>query len=231
MTVRKAILSTLVACAITFATSSLADTFTFSQLSNNAGQDISPQLSVDVTDAGGEVCFSFSNIGPISSVIAEIYFDDAPPGAGNDLGYLGEISMISGSAGGWTAYEGSPNDLPGGNTATPPFTTAGNPVQYATADNPSPANGISNGTIDNHESLNIYFFYKNNGTIDDVVQNLRDGALRIGLHVTGIGTSGQSDAYITGGLPVPDGGATIALLGMGLAVLGVGKIKTRKRSP
>lgn len=204
-----------------------ADTFTFSQLSNNAGQDISGQLSVDVTDASGEACFSFSNIGPISSVIAQIYFDDAPPGSGNDLGYLGQIDMITGNAGTWRAYQGSPSDLPGGNTANPPFTTDGTPVQYATAANPSPQNGISPG-----ESMNIYFTYKNSGTINDVIADLMSGALRIGLHVTGIGTSGQSDAYITGGggTSVPDGGATLVLLGMGLAVLGLGSYRQIKRS-
>jgi len=202
-----------------------AESFGFSQLSNNAGVDISAQLNVDVADVGGEVCFTFSNIGPISSVISEIYFDDAPAGPGNDAGYLGVMTSIGA---GWSTYSGSPSDLPGGNTADPAFTTAGSPIQYATANNPSPKNGIDLG-----ESLDICFTYKNGGDINDVIADLISGALRIGLHIQGIGTSGQSDAYITGGggtTSVPDGGATLLLLGMGVTALGIGSIKGLKRS-
>jgi hypothetical protein len=201
-----------------------ADSFGFSQLSNNAGVDISNQLSVDVKDVGGEVCFTFSNIGTISSVISEIYFDDAPAGPGNNTGYLGWMTEVGS---GWSSYSGSPSDLPGGNTAIPAFTTDGTPIQYATANNPSPKNGIDLG-----ESLALCFSYKNGGTIDDVIADLVSGALRIGLHIQAIGTSGRSDAYITGGgtTSVPDGGATMLLLGMGIVALGIGSLKGIRRT-
>lgn len=209
--------------ALLACTNTNADSFEFTKLSNNAPDDLSGQLKLEVADFGGEACFSFSNIGPISSSIAEIFFDDAPPGSGNDLGYLGTISMITGNAGDWQAYKGSPSDLPGGNTATPPFTTDGDPIQYATANNPAPKNGINVG-----ESLNIYFSYKNGGTIADVLADLTSGALRVGLHVTGIGQ--YSDSYITGGskVSVPDDGATLVLLGLGLSVLLLGAVRFKQ---
>lgn len=203
-----------------------ADSFGFSQLSNNAGIDISDQLKVDVEQDAGKACFTFRNLGPISSAISGIYFDDAPPGVGNADGYLGDMVYIDS---GWTAYTGSPSDLPGGNTAVPPFTTAGDPIQYATADS-SGGSPINSTTIGPEESLKICFTYKNGGGIDDVIADLLAGALRIGLKVQSIGTSGQSDAYITGGAgtSVPDGGATILLLGLGLIALGIGGTKSLK---
>lgn len=223
MTKANIIKALVVSAALSFTASSQAESIGFTQLTGNT-TDISDQLTLNVSDAGGEVLFSFGNIGPISSSIAQIYFDDAPPGAGNDLGFLGMITMIDGDAGEWRAYQGSPSDLPGGQGAVPPFTTGGDPIQYATASNPAPQNGINVG-----ESLNIYFTYKNAGTINDVISDLLSGALRIGLHVISVG-GGDSDSYITGGREtnVPDDGATIALLGLGLIAVGYGSMKIKR---
>jgi len=205
--------------------------FGFEQLSDNAGLDISSQLSVDVTDGGGEVVFSFSNLGPISSSIGQIYWDDAPAGVGNGDGSLGMISQISSSD--WTAYSGIPI-FPEGWDATPPFSSLGDPVQYATANWPWPENGVGAS-----ESLDIAFTYKSGG-IADVLADITSGALRIGLRVFSIDNEGEIrpfDGYIsvdgnsgTVITSVPDGGATMILLGMGLVILTLGGYRNLKRS-
>jgi hypothetical protein len=163
------------------------------------------QLSVDVTNPGaGQVLFMFSNTGPAASSIAAVYFDDGPPQS-----LLGIASIQNGS--GVSFSQGaSPGNLPGGNNASPAFvTTAG---FSADSNPPRQPNGVNPG-----ESLGITFNLQGGQTFDDVLTDLDNGALRIGIHVQGF-TDGGSESFVNTPAPVPEPG-TFMLVGTGLVSL------------
>lgn len=158
------------------------------------------QLSVDVTDlGGGQVGFTFQNAGPDASKISEIYFDDGT--------LLGIASVIDGP--GVDFEQGAnPPDLPGGQNASPPFNvTAG----FLAQSQPSPSqNGVGPG-----EWVTIVYDLQGGGTFADIVDDLTNGDLRIGLHVIAY-TSGGSESFIN--VPVPEPGTAVLVAG-GLALL------------
>jgi hypothetical protein len=170
-------------------------------VSNNDAGDCaigSAQIAVDVTDGpgAGQVSFTFTNSGPEASSIADIYFDD---------GTLLGIASITNGSGVSFSQGASPGNLPAGNNATPPFeATAG-----FTADSDAPAqpNGVNPG-----ETVTIIFNLLAGGTLQDVLDELGDGRLRIGVHVQGF-ESGGSEAFVNTPLPEP---GTLALLAAGL---------------
>ncbi|HVK59482.1 MAG TPA: VPDSG-CTERM sorting domain-containing protein [Candidatus Kapabacteria bacterium] len=181
--------------------------FGFTQISTNTNTTVASQFSVDVTAFDADtVSFAFTNTGSIASSIAEIYFDD---------GLFGAISIVN-SAGVNFVLGASPADLPGGNAVNFTATTAVN----SEASSPAPSNGINPG-----ETLTLRIDvggYNDFATVISKLQNPdANGDIRIGLHVTGI-AGGGSDAFVSGGgRSVPDGGATLALLGSVLAGVGV----------
>jgi hypothetical protein len=207
-----------VALALGLSSSAFAVSYNFTKISSNAPDDLGSQLAVDVTDAGsGKVDFKFTNNGSIASVIAQIYFDNT----GGTLGAM--ITPFVDSGAGVSFSSGAnPGNLPSGNNLNPDFVA----TAAASADNPAPSKGINNGATD---WLTISFNLAATKSYQDVINALNLGpdndSLRIGLHVTGIGTSGQSDAYVTEGNRVPDGGTTMTLLGM--ALLGLGAAQRR----
>lgn len=164
-----------------FVASASADTFTFFKITNNNPEDLSAQLSVNVTDAGGGlVSFEFLNNVGIASSVTQIYFDN---GSGSFLSALalGTQTGVDFSIG------GSPPNLPAGNTVS--FTAD----YLATADSPVAPNGINSAT----DSLQLL----GTGTLANIIAGLTSGDLRIGLHVQAIGQLGGSDSYVTGGTP------------------------------
>lgn len=173
------------------------------------------QLSVDVSDLGGnQVLFSFFNTGSAQSTISEVYFDD-----GTLLAIASLIDKDDG-VGGDTNVDftqgANPPDLPGGNSITPAFqVTAG---FLADADNPAPKWGVSPG-----ESLGIIFDLQSGGSFADILTELGNGDLRIGLHVINF-TSGGSESFVNNPVPVP---AAVWLFGSGL--LGLAGIARRKK--
>jgi hypothetical protein len=168
------------------------------------------QLSVDVTDAGlDQVLFTFHNSGPNDSSIADVYFDDGT--------LLGIASIDNSDTGVDFATGASPPNLPGANNASPPFvTTAG---LSADSNPPVQPNGVNPG-----ESLGITFGLQSGGSFADVLAELANGELRIGIHVQGY-ASGGSEGFVNNPVPVP---AAVWLFGSGL--IGLVGVARRKRA-
>ena len=78
---------------------------------------------------------------------------------------------------------------------------------------PAPKKGVNPG-----ESLGVIFTLKDNGTLEDVVDELATGELRIGIHVINF-DSGGSESFVN--VPEP---ATLLLL-----TLGAGLVRRRRR--
>jgi len=200
-----------------FALPAQAVTLDFFCITNNNAGDCAigaSQLSVDVSSYGAnQVLFSFYNTGSDQSTISEIYFDD-----GTLLGVAGLIDADDGTGGDPNVdftQGANPPDLPGGSSITPQFqVTAG---FLADADNPAPKWGVSPG-----QTLGIVFDLQSGGTYSDVLTELGDGTLRVGLHVINY-TSGGSESFVNNPLPAP---AAVWLFGSGL--LGLVAVARRK---
>jgi len=196
-----------------------AVTLDFNCISNSSATDCNAgmaQLSVAVVDiGGGQVQFSFFNSGPAASSITDVYFDD-----GSLLGIAGLIDADDGTGGdpGVNFSQGaSPGNLPAGNNASPPFqATAG----FLADSNPAvQPNGVNPG-----EWLGIIFDLQSGMTFADVLTELGNGDLRIGIHVQGF-ASGGSESFVNSPVPVP---AAVWLFGSGL--LGLAGVARRKRT-
>lgn len=188
---------------------SAAETFGFDNITSNnivnadAGE---AQLSVVVNDAGGGLVeFLFLNSGPAPSSITDIYFDD-------NLGVLSGTMAFIESAGVDFEQGASPGNLPGGNDPLVEFSATG--ALTADSEAPSQPNGVDPG-----ESLSITL----SGDYDDVVSQLTDGDLRIGIHVQGF-ADGGSEAFVTTVVPVP-GAVALGAIGLGMVRL----LRTRKK--
>jgi len=226
----KTLLFILLVGAFLFCGSSnaLAMLYSFDRITNNSGNAgalVESQLFVDVspTTNSDEALFRVFNTGPESSVVHEVYFDD-----GTLLG-ISSLEELGNPAGGFTVGSNtytnvgvdfqnisvSPGNLPSGNNINPPFlATAGFSVDVEK----NPADGIGPG-----EYLGILFDLMSGKNINDVYDALADGSLRIGLHVGGIGTNGDSESYVNNGaVPIPAAGW---LLGSGL----IGYMAYRRR--
>lgn len=173
----------------------------FGCISNNIASDCTiaeAQMSVDVTDPGaGLVLFTFSNVGPAASSITDVYFDD-----GSLLG----IALVINYASVDFSQIATPGNLPAANNASPPFvTTAG---FSADSNPPVQPNGVNPGQM-----LAIQFSLQGGQTYADVLSELANGTLRIGIHVQGFSSLG-SESLVS--VPEP---AAFGLLGLGLGAL------------
>ena len=161
-------------------------------------------LFVDVTEDSGRARFEFHNHSSVSSSIAEIYFDDA-----GDL--LAGPPDIDNGPGVSFSLQGSPGHLPAGNDLSLVFITP--PDFMASADNPAPTNGINPSTSpDPDEWAALIFDFEGGSTISDVLDDLQDGTLRIGLHLIAL-PDDSSEAAVT---PEP---ATLGLILLGSLML------------
>ncbi len=146
-------------------------------------------LFVEVTEDSGQARFELYNGSSVNSTIAEIYFDDSG-------GVLSEIADIVGPGTSFSE-EGSPPNLPAGNDLSPVFQKS--PDFMVNADNPAPTNGVNPG-----EYVAILFDLDGN-SVSDVIDDLVDGTLRIGVHVIAF-SDGSSESAVT---PEP---ATVGLI-------------------
>jgi len=202
------------AFAVTYASYSQAATYGFDCITHNIAGDCAvgeAQLTVDVTDAGGnQVLFTFNNAGPAASSIADILFDD-----GTTPSLLAIADIDNTDPGVSFSVSSAPPVLPGGNNATPPF----NPTSGLTADSDPPVQPLG---VNPGESVGILFDLQAGAGFADVLADIGDGDLRIGIHVQGFDTGG-SESFVNF-VPVP---AAVWLFGSGL--LGLVAIARRRR--
>jgi hypothetical protein len=177
-----------------------AETLTFDTCSNNNVNDVATgeaQMQVEVTDlGGGQVLFTFRNLGPNASSITDVYFDD---GTLLGIAALIDADQNSGDPDVDFSQGASPPDLPAGNNCPGGAfqTTAG-----FTADSDPPMTQ-QNG-VNPNESLGVIFNLQAGKTFNDVLIDLSTGALRIGIHVQGY-ASGGSESFVNNPLtPEPD---------------------------
>ncbi len=172
----------------------------FTNITNNNAGDAAigeAQLFVDVDNGGGTVNFTFVNEGPEASVISEIYFDNGS--------LLGIASIIDSPSDVDFVEDASPPNLPGGDTVVPPFEVT--EAFLAEAIPEPPTTGVGPG-----EQVTIVFDLIGGGTLADVIDELNDGTLRIGIHVIAF-DSGFSEGFMT---PEP---TSVALLALGALML------------
>ncbi|MFC1676272.1 PEP-CTERM sorting domain-containing protein [Planctomycetota bacterium] len=193
-------------------TPSLANSYPFDIFSDNGPwgtsgtnfEDPDLNLFVEVTNGEGIVHFTFHNEsqGALTDVsITDVYFDD---------GTLLGISDVINGPGVSFSQVASPSDLPGGSLLDPDFITTG--LFSADADPPPAHSGVESG-----EFVTIQFDLIGGGVLQDVLGELADGRLRIGIHIQSFSDGSSESALAT---PEP---ATLLLLGLGMVML-------RKRS-
>jgi hypothetical protein len=162
------------------------------------------QLSVIVSNGGNQVTFTFVNdaLG-LPCVISEIYFDD---------GDLLEIDHIVDNPPDvdFQHDKVTPKQMPGSNLVNPEFVAIES--FSVEPENPSPEHGVGPG-----EQVQVIFNLKEGKTAQDVLDELANGSLRIGMHVIAFGNCDGSESFVN--TPEP---TTIALLGLGMLVL-IGK--------
>jgi hypothetical protein len=186
-----------------------ASSYGFTRITQNASQDVGSQLSMAVTELGGNgAIFSFRNNVGIPSAVAQIYFDDS-------LGLLKSMDLGSSSGAGVSfAQFASPSDLPGGAD----FAFA---ADYSFgAKPPPPKMGLS---AENEWVSFVGYWATATTSFSSLLDAIAAGNFRAGLHVISIGESGNSDAYISA-VPLP---AAVWLFGS--ALLGFITLSNRRR--
>lgn len=189
----------------------------FGCITNNEAADCATgeaQLTVTVSDPGDDrVLFTFQNAGPDASSITSVHFDD-----GTLLGLSGLIDADDDALGSFgdpgvdfTGGSAEPPELPGADNVGF-VTTAG---FLADSDVPPPIEGVNPG-----ESLGVVFELDTGGTVADVLAELADGTLRIGIFVQAF-EAGGSESFVN----VPEPGAALLL---GVGCLGVAAARRRR---
>ena len=128
---------------------------------------------------------------------------------------MGLSQITNGSGVSFSQYTSPPN-LPGANNVSPPFqVTAG---FLADSNPPTQPNGVNPG-----EWLKIYFNLQSGKNFANVISDLTNESLRIGIHVQGF-TDGGSESFVNNPVPIP---AAAWLFGSGL--LGLGALARRRK--
>jgi len=175
------------------------------------------QLFVDVLNGNGQARFRFWNVGLSTCSITDVYFDD---GTLLTLDSIVDADEGGGHSGVDFSVNASPGNLPSG--GEPGIDFYADEGFTADSDSPPPAWGVQNSDPGD-EWLEIQFSLNADGTLQDVLDELSDGSLRIGIHVQAF-DAGGSESFINNPYPVPEPGS-ISLLALG----GLGLLRTRRR--
>ena len=178
------VIATFVAPLLLASTSVFANTYNFTQITNNGNFPIASQLLVNVTQSGSNVLFKFTNSSVIASSIADIYFDYGNTNyftsiSNNILGAAGESAGVNYTDG------ATPANLPGGN-----------PIGFtadASGDSAPPVS--SNGVNASTEFAAFLGVLGISSSFGDVIAALDSNAFRIGLHVQAIDNLGTSEIF------------------------------------
>ncbi len=180
------------------------------RITSNSATDIANQLQVSVDQlnvSSDQVRFKISNLGPLSSEVAEIYWEDRNAVLANIMTLPADTS----SGVGFQYISAHPGSLPAGNTIgfeTRFAADEGKPGGPAGVD---PGNGITPGSM-----AAFKFDIAGLKTYQMVEDAIRSGDLRVGLHVRSINTGGvgdgSSDSFVSA-VPEPSSYLLIGLVG------------------
>ncbi len=169
------------------------------------------QLAVEVTSTGpGRAFFEFRNVGGNASSITDIYWQ------GGSLLALNCLIDSDDGDGGHVGVDfspgASPGNLPGGNEAWPKFKA--DKGFLTDSDPPARPNGVDAG-----EWLSVCYTLTDGTSYEDVIAELTNGTMRIGMHVQGF-DSGGSESFISipigGHAPEPASAGILAMAGIWL---------------
>lgn len=190
-----------------------AVTFGFGNISPSGfSGNTADQISVDVVaGVGSSVRFNFSFAAGDPGTVTYFGFDD---GTGSAPSLLSGLATIFNGSGVSFVNGSGPQISP----LAPTFVEDFGAVR---ASQGGAGNGFSIG-----ETLGLQYALQSGKTVADVLNAIDSGSLRIGLHIQQL-TQGSQKAVVTPHPPanVPDGGSTLALIGLGIAGLGLARRK------
>ena len=171
------------------------------------------KFRMEISNGGPTVTFKFLNESTVDCAITDIFFDD---------GTLLGISGLDNGPGVLYDYPSQQKNLPAGGMLDPPFVTTEN--FSADPDPPPSRNGIDDGLYEGvPEWLEIHYdlqYLESEGrwgNLADVISELRDGTLRVGIHVQSF-PDGSSQSGVSSPNVVPEP-ASICALGIGALFL------------
>ena len=198
---KKTWLASLVACFVAgvLASSARADIYPFEIFTDNGNHE-NYDLYVEVTDGGlvdsvSLVNFTFYNDSELYSSIARIYFDN---GALEEM-----VEIINGPGTGFSQFA-APHNIPAARQLDPVFETTDG---FSFVSDPArPHNGVDHIG----EWVTVAFSIAEGSTFENVISQLNNSTLRVGIHIIGLGPEDGSESAVT--VPEP---ATVCLLGFG----------------
>ncbi len=201
------------AAGLAFAATSSGVTLGVQAITSNGAASVAQAvagISIDVTQISGGARFTFTAGGPDNFSLKNLYWDNAS-------GVLGVITGLTASGAGVNySVKSSPGNF-----------AAGNPISFdedfeVRANNPAPSNGVNPG-----EWLGVNFTLVGGATFNDLLADLSDGSVRIGIHAIAF-ANGKSESLINSA--PPEGDPIVPLpTSAGLGVAGLGVMGLRRR--